>query len=180
MNALCEAAVIAANQFPSSLSERILSLLTPHLHTSASKLRITKVFLVGCFLTCLGGCIRVACYRTLGRFFTWELSVRDSHKLVTVGPYAIVRHPSYTGVLLIGIGNLLCNFTSGSWWTECGALNSPTGQLAALVWAGWWVITPSILVLRIPKEDGVLKKEFGDEWKAWARKTPYTLIPYVY
>ena len=29
-------------------------------------------------------------------------------------------------------------------------------------------------------EDEALRRAFGEEWEAWARRTPYSLIPYVY
>ncbi|CAF4350854.1 unnamed protein product, partial [Rotaria sordida] len=32
---------------------------------------------------------------TLGAFFTFELTIRSTHKLIKTGPYAYVRHPSY-------------------------------------------------------------------------------------
>ena len=51
----------------------------------------------------VGGLIRYKCYRTLGSMFTFEMSIRKDHILVTSGPYAIVRHPSYTGIILVAI-----------------------------------------------------------------------------
>ena len=38
----------------------------------------------------------------LGHMFTFEVGIRKDHRLVQTGPYAILRHPSYTG-LLVGI-----------------------------------------------------------------------------
>ncbi|KAG1779990.1 hypothetical protein EV702DRAFT_1266900 [Suillus placidus] len=56
-----------------------------------------------------GGFLRWWCFCTLGRFFTFKLSVRQEHKLVTTGPYAVrvVRHPSYAGTLLRSMGMLM-------------------------------------------------------------------------
>ena len=59
----------------------------------------------------LGGYIRWACYRALGRLFTFEMSIRDNHELVTDGPYGWVRHPAYTGILLIVAGVILWHAT---------------------------------------------------------------------
>ena len=61
-------------------------------------------FVVGSMLTAAGGLLRLWCYQTLGRFFTWDLAVRKDHKLVTIGPYSIVRHPSYLGGTMMGVG----------------------------------------------------------------------------
>jgi len=38
--------------------------------------------------------------------FTFEMSIRKEHILVTSGPYGVVRHPGYTGALL-AIGGML-------------------------------------------------------------------------
>jgi len=42
------------------------------------------------------------------------MSIRNNHKLVTSGPYAIVRHPGYTGVMLVVIGMLLVHLSKVS------------------------------------------------------------------
>ena len=58
-------------------------------------------------MTILGGLIRYTCYRALGRMFTFEMSIRRNHKLIMSGPYAIVRHPSYVGSILVVSGMML-------------------------------------------------------------------------
>jgi len=62
--------------------------------------------IVGAFMVTVGGLIRLECYRRLGRMFTFEMSIRKEHILVTSGPYGVVRHPGYTGALL-AIGGML-------------------------------------------------------------------------
>src|SRR5215208_1044141 len=41
---------------------------------------------------------------TLGRFFTVDVQIAHDHELVERGPFRVVRHPSYTGVLLAFVG----------------------------------------------------------------------------
>jgi protein-S-isoprenylcysteine O-methyltransferase len=41
---------------------------------------------------------------TLGRFFTVDVTIQKDHELVDRGPFRLVRHPSYTGVLLAFVG----------------------------------------------------------------------------
>ena len=55
----------------------------------------------------VGGVIRLECCRRLGRMFTFEMSIRKDCVLVTSGPYGVVRHPGYTGILLVISGMLL-------------------------------------------------------------------------
>jgi protein-S-isoprenylcysteine O-methyltransferase Ste14 len=49
---------------------------------------------------------------TLGRFFTVDVTIEKDHQLVERGPFRMVRHPSYTGVLLAFVGLAL---TLGNW-----------------------------------------------------------------
>jgi protein-S-isoprenylcysteine O-methyltransferase Ste14 len=50
----------------------------------------------------------------LGRFFTVDVTIEKDHELVERGPFRIVRHPSYTGVLLafVGLGLSLRNWAA--------------------------------------------------------------------
>ncbi|EMD38009.1 hypothetical protein CERSUDRAFT_113122 [Gelatoporia subvermispora B] len=179
-HSICEVAIIVATHYPSALSDSILSFLVPGPSSGAYKLSITPQFLLGASLVVAGGLFRLACHRSLGRFFTWDLAVREDHKLITTGPYSIVRHPSYTAFAIISVGNLLCMFSPGSWWRECGILGTPLGKFFAAQWLLHWIAVPAALAMRTPTEDEVLKREFGEEWMAWAKRTPYRLIPFVY
>ncbi|KAI0747209.1 hypothetical protein C8Q80DRAFT_827657 [Daedaleopsis nitida] len=91
---------------------------------SSYPLRLTYTSLIGCCFGILGGFIRVWCHRTLGPFFTWELALRDEHKLITQGPYSIVRHPSYTGWILLTTGNFLLLYSRGSLFRETALSDS--------------------------------------------------------
>lgn len=119
-------------------------------------------------------------HRTLGRFFTWELSVQDGHRLLTVGPYAIVRHPSYLGLALLAAGNVLAIHGSGSWLAECEFVNGMLHKTLKVAFSIYWAGVVGMLFMRMNREDAILRKQFGSEWQAWARRTPYQLIPFVY
>jgi protein-S-isoprenylcysteine O-methyltransferase len=49
---------------------------------------------------------------TLGRFFTVDVTIEKDHELVERGPFRMVRHPSYTGVLMAFMGFAL---SLGNW-----------------------------------------------------------------
>jgi protein-S-isoprenylcysteine O-methyltransferase Ste14 len=130
---------------------------------------------------CLGGYWRYLCYRELGRLFTWELAIRKDHRLITTGPYSIVRHPSYTAITITSLGVVYAMLGPGSWLRECGWPDTRVGQALAGLWAGYNIFTSLRLCwMRCPAEDRVLREQFPEEWNVWAKRTPYRLIPFVY
>jgi protein-S-isoprenylcysteine O-methyltransferase Ste14 len=81
---------------------------------------MTTLQTLGSLLCILGALLRLWSYRTLGRFFTFQLSIREDHRLVTHGPYAYVRHPGYSAIILVFFGGALVLFSPGGWVRECG------------------------------------------------------------
>ncbi|KAG1857724.1 hypothetical protein DFJ58DRAFT_325790 [Suillus subalutaceus] len=148
-------------------------------HTASS-----PALIVGSCLSIIGSAIRMQCYSTLGRFFTFELSIRQDHKLVTSGPYAIVRHPSYAGGLSVFLGILLCHLRTRSWLVSCSGMFPSSDQGAKLalgcIWAGLFSLLFSGLGGRIEKEEAMLEGNFGDQWKSYVRRVPYKLVPWLF
>ena len=62
---------------------------------------------VGALLSILGLGFAVWARIYLGRNWGMPMSLREGHELVTSGPYAHVRHPIYTGILLAMLGSAL-------------------------------------------------------------------------
>ncbi|KAF8160664.1 hypothetical protein B0H34DRAFT_795552 [Crassisporium funariophilum] len=177
--ALAEIAVIIASQSPSRpISQQILSKFV--ISGSSENIRPTALFFLGTFMAGLGGYIRYSCYRALGRLFTFEMSIRKDHRLVTGGPYAVVRHPGYTGVLVTVSGFICWHGSAGSWARECGAYDTWTGRGAALTFLVLVTATVTGLMTRMSKEDDALRRTFGRQWDEWAIKVPYKLVPWVY
>ncbi|KAF8840673.1 hypothetical protein BDN67DRAFT_628509 [Paxillus ammoniavirescens] len=147
---------------------------------------VTPMFFAGSILSIIGSLLRIHCYGTLGSMFTYELSIRKGHKLITSGAYAIVRHPSYTGGICSGFGLLLCVLSPNLWFvTLSSLLPDPDvktrminvfGYIHILMFVGVVVAT----VQRMQNEDAMLEKNFGEEWKEWARRVPCRLVPWVY
>lgn len=71
-------------------------------------------FFVGLSIACVGISLRWVSILTLGQYFTGVVLIQADHALVQHGPYKIIRHPSYTGALLlaIGIGCMIGNWIS--------------------------------------------------------------------
>jgi protein-S-isoprenylcysteine O-methyltransferase Ste14 len=61
-------------------------------------------FYLGIFLMFLGILVRQWAIAILGRFFSLTVRVAEDHRVVEKGPYRLIRHPSYTGVLITFIG----------------------------------------------------------------------------
>lgn len=166
-----------------ALAQRALSLLCAipaRSERSASALQITPSFLLGFVLVALSAYIRTLCYRTLGRLFTFELSIQPKHKLVTSGPYSIVRHPSYTGSILGFAGSLVCAFCAGGWFCECGWLDTAAGKLFVVAYVLWNVQFASVMLWRTGQEDQMMHGRFGKEWEGWREKVRYRIIPGIF
>jgi len=108
----------------------------------------------------LGMALRLWAVATLGRFFRTRVFIHDDHKLVTSGPYRILRHPSYTGsfITLIGVGLGL-----GNWISVAAA-------------AGGVFLASAI---RIVVEERSLAERFGDEFEAHKHRT-WAIIPFIW
>ncbi|KAH7925617.1 hypothetical protein BV22DRAFT_1033772 [Leucogyrophana mollusca] len=141
---------------------------------------ITPAFLFGSALIISGGILRWSCYRTMGRLFTFEMSLRPGHRLVQSGPYSVVRHPSYLGSVMYMVGVFIVHGARGSWLRQSGVLQSTA--VKGLI--GAWVLNVLnlgvSLVKRAPVEDALMKKEFGGEWNEYASRVRYRLIPGIY
>jgi protein-S-isoprenylcysteine O-methyltransferase Ste14 len=62
------------------------------------------IFSVGIFLMVLGVLVRQYAIAVLGRFFSLSVQLSEDHKVIDKGPYRLVRHPSYTGILITFAG----------------------------------------------------------------------------
>ena len=135
---------------------------------------IGMIFIIG------AGLLRRQCYRALGRSFTFEISIRKGHQLVTTGPYSVVRHPSYTAGLLMTVGMMLWFTSGGGWIRESGVLDTLLGRTIVFLDGALMLSGASGVFRRVRVEDQVLKDHFKQEWEDWARRVPYALIPWVY
>ncbi|KAF8840674.1 hypothetical protein BDN67DRAFT_1069132 [Paxillus ammoniavirescens] len=186
--------LFAATQYcPPSLSQSIVHHLVrsddPQ-RTLAHINSLTPKFLVGSILSIFGGLLRVHCYGTLGSMFTFNLSIRKKHELITSGVYAIVRHPSYTGGVCSGFGLMLCVLSpnllfvvSSSLFSSMFSDQNLKAGVVSVLWCTYVSVSVGLgvgFVQRMNNEDAMLEKNFGEEWKEWARRVPYRLVPWVY
>lgn len=121
--------------------------------------------IIGFTFMIIGGIGRIWCYRTLGNFFTYEITIRNSHKLIKTGPYAYVRHPSYTFVSMVTIGMFLvhrriANLLPNNPWIQM--------QFGLGGFCICCLILTASIARRIGREEKELKKQFGSEWLKYA------------
>lgn len=98
--------------------------------------------------------------RTLGKQWSLAARVLEGHKLVTEGPYRIVRNPIYTGMF----GMLLATGLAISHWI---------GLLIAIV------VFAVGTVIRVHSEEKLLREVFGAEFEAYARRVP-AVVPFLF
>src|SRR5207244_12844666 len=97
---------------------------------------------------------------TLCRLFTVDVTIEKDHELVERGPFRVVRHPSYTGVLLafVGFGLTLRN------------------------WAALLIVLVPIFaafIRRMNVEEDALSRALGSRYADYMRRTK-RLMPFVY
>jgi protein-S-isoprenylcysteine O-methyltransferase Ste14 len=114
---------------------------------------------LGVVLFAAGGALRIWPVFVLGHRFSGLVAIQPGHTLVTRGVYAVIRNPSYLGLLVNSLGWALA-FRSG-----VGVL------LTALL------IPP--LLARINAEERLLRTQFGAAYEAYCART-WRLIPWLY
>ena len=95
-----------------------------------------------------------------GRYFTFTVQTSGDQPVITSGPYRVIRHPSYAGILVafMGIGLLL-----GNWLSLIG--------LSIAVTCG--------LVFRIRVEERALLRALGADYRTYAA-THKRLVPFIW
>ena len=135
-------------------------------------------FLVGAALVFSGALFRLWSYRVLGSLFTFEVSIKNDHALITSGPYAFVRHPAYTGVVALLLGEQLMQFGVGGYVSHCGIADTPFG-IFIHIWRCGSLFTVYSLYKRCSVEDGQLVERFGDVWLEYADRVRCKLVPFL-
>ena len=116
--------------------------------------------IIGFLLVTSGMIIRWWAVLSLGKEFNVSLSIIRNHRLKTDGIYSMIRHPSYTGLLMYYIG--------------LAAIMQNTYSLLILI------IFPAIAVVnRIKKEEDLLSGHFKADYVIYCRSTK-KLFPFIY
>jgi protein-S-isoprenylcysteine O-methyltransferase Ste14 len=114
--------------------------------------------ITGCVLLLFGLVFSAWARSHLGSNWSGRVTLKEDHELIRTGPYAIVRHPIYTGLLIAICGTAL---VLGEW----------RGLLAAVVMAlSYW--------RKLRVEERLLSGTFGESYQRYCEHTA-ALIPYL-
>lgn len=114
--------------------------------------------LFGLVLTLAGLGFSVWARAVLGGNWSSDVEIKQAHVLVARGPYALIRHPIYTGLLTAFFGSFI-------------ALGEWRGLLAlALATLGFWI--------KLGREERWMALKFGDAYQDYRART-FALVPYL-
>lgn len=112
---------------------------------------------IGALLTFCGIALAIWARFFLGRNWSGSPSLKEEHELVTSGPYALVRHPIYTGILLAIFGS----------------------SLASPLWFIVFALVSAMFIRRIGIEEKLMMQTFPTHYPDYKNRT-YALVPWVW
>jgi protein-S-isoprenylcysteine O-methyltransferase Ste14 len=141
------ALVIVLKSLPSSLKNH---------YQSAINNRI--VMSVGFLIFLLGFIIAIWARRHLGKNWGMPMAQKQGPELITSGPYAYIRHPIYTGLLLMAFGSFL---------------------IVNMYWLIVFIIAAVFFIYSAFAEEKLMTKQFPKIYQSYKAKTKM-LIPFVF
>lgn len=134
--------------------------LTPRVFPAAAIRPGAVAFAAGMVVLLAGLVLRGWSLKALGQYFTHTVMVSSDQPVIARGPYRVLRHPSYTGIILAAIG---IGLASANW-----------ADLAGLL-----LLTLTALLWRIRIEEAALMTTLGDRYRAYAAQHK-RLVPLVW
>jgi protein-S-isoprenylcysteine O-methyltransferase Ste14 len=140
----------------------IYLLAAPHLPIAALNGRFAPLSLwfvrLGAALTLAGVAFAIWARMLLAGNWSSDVTLKRDHELIVGGPYALVRHPIYTGILLALIGTAL-------------AVEEWRAALAVVIVAiAFW--------RKLRVEEAFMRRQFGETYARYVARVP-ALIPFV-
>jgi protein-S-isoprenylcysteine O-methyltransferase Ste14 len=112
----------------------------------------------GAVVCVIGLLVAIWSRRTLAGNWSSNVTFKQGHELITAGPYRFVRHPIYTGILLMCFGSATAN----------GRLQAWLGFLILCI--GFWI--------KLQQEESLMLRHFPDEYPSY-RKRVKALVPFL-
>ncbi len=116
-------------------------------------------FILGLVLTCTGTGFAIWARHELGQNWSGTVTIKAGHHLIETGPYALSRHPIYTGVL-------------------CALLGT---AIALGEWRGLLAVAVMLLALarKVPLEERWLTEQFPGDYPLYHRRVK-ALVPFLF
>jgi protein-S-isoprenylcysteine O-methyltransferase Ste14 len=120
---------------------------------------IVWVMTLGAVVATLGTIVAIWSRRTLGRNWSGKITIKVDHQLIRSGPYRWVRHPIYTGILMMSTGTVLA---VGTWLALLG-----------------WAMIGFAYARKMRLEEANLRVAFGADYEVYSRESRL-LVPGVF
>jgi protein-S-isoprenylcysteine O-methyltransferase Ste14 len=114
--------------------------------------------LVGTILCGIGVAFSIWARAILGRNWSSNPTIKEGHELVQTGPYRLVRHPIYTGILVAVFGTSLAS--------------AKVGDLVLIL-----TIT-IMLIVKLRIEESLMQQQFAEKYTEYRSRTK-ALIPFI-
>jgi protein-S-isoprenylcysteine O-methyltransferase Ste14 len=115
-------------------------------------------FCIGATITVAGLLFAIWARQHLASNWSSAVTIKQDHELITTGPYAVVRHPIYTGILTGFLGTAI-------------ALAQVRGVIGfAVIFIVLWA--------KLRKEEEWMRSQFGETYATYAHQTA-ALVPYL-
>ena len=113
---------------------------------------------IGAIITASGLSFSIWARGYLGKNWSQAVTIKEDHKLITNGPYALARHPIYTGLLFGFVGTSI-------------ALGELRGAIAVALVFG-------VLQHKLKLEEKWLREQFGESYEIYCQKVS-ALVPFI-
>lgn len=116
-------------------------------------------FWLGAAVSASGFLLSIWARRYLGKNWSQAVTLKKDHELIITGPYSLVRHPIYTGLLLAFLGS----------------------AIARAEWRGLFALALIFIALlrKLTLEEKWMREHFGDSYEAYSRRVR-ALIPFLF
>ena len=113
---------------------------------------------IGAAFTAVGVAVAIWARLYIGRNWSPRPAMKEEHALVTGGPYAFIRHPIYSGILLAALG---------------------TAVAGTVVGAILFVFLGAVFLSRVGREERIMLELFPGAYPSYQSRTK-RLIPFVW
>ena len=120
--------------------------------------RADSVVLAGTILCAIGIAFSIWARVILGRNWSGNPTIKEGHELIQTGPYRMVRHPIYTGILMALLGTCLAG-----------------GRIRDLF---LFLGVAILLAFKLRIEEALMLRQFPDDYVAYRKRTK-ALIPFI-